>query len=289
MTTAILLRAFMKQDQERLVRGVVASMEQDVALRIAVYQHAAEMDVRSRDDATIVRAVLAELKGEERHQLLATQEEIDLKTQEALGAAGIVFEGADAVSVAQSVRMAWLYNEPDYLIDVPLAIASTCGLDVIAKAKFLQRMARYRKYLRKLRSLPLGDLRPHEIYRIQRAADKLDADVFVVGSAAKGARRNVGTDLPLHEFGTPKAGTRSDIDYAVVTGLDEKAGALGLPDGDATFGVLSVDYINLKSSPAIKFSPGKLPEYIPRGDYAIPLNEAGRNALAKKGIPIAPP
>lgn len=108
----------------------------------------------------------------------------------------------------------------------------------------------------------LGDLTPSEIAKIQAAADHLGADLYVVGSAAKGARRNAGSDLPLAQFGGSKSGTRSDIDYAVKTGLDDAASALRLPDMDSSWGVRGVDYLNLSSSPAIRFSPGKAPEVL---------------------------
>jgi hypothetical protein len=117
----------------------------------------------------------------------------------------------------------------------------------------------------------VGDLRPEEVAKIQQAADTLGQDIYVLGSAAKGERRGVGTDLPLGQYGKSKAGTRSDIDYAVKNGHDDKADALGLPDVDGSFGVRGVDYINLNNSPAIKFSPGKPPEYLPQGGGRIPL------------------
>lgn len=108
----------------------------------------------------------------------------------------------------------------------------------------------------------LGDLTPSEVAKIQAAADELGADLYVVGSAAKGARRNVGSDLPLAEFGGSKIGTRSDIDYAVKTGLDDAASALKLPDMDSSWGVRGVGYLNLDNSPAVRFSPGKAPELL---------------------------
>lgn len=118
----------------------------------------------------------------------------------------------------------------------------------------------------------LGDLSPTEIARIQAAADELGADIYVVGSAAKGTRRNVDTDLPLADFGGSKAGTKSDIDYVVAnrSGLDDAADALDLPDNDPSFGVRGLDYITLDSSPAIRFSPGRTPEVL-EGTGRLPL------------------
>jgi hypothetical protein len=78
-------------------------------------------------------------------------------------------------------------------------------------------------------AIGLGDLRPHEVRQIQdvvqeaqRRMDRvlaevdlppgsLPVDVVIVGSAARGARRNPDSTLP---FGKGP-GTRSDIDYAI--------------------------------------------------------------------------
>lgn len=108
----------------------------------------------------------------------------------------------------------------------------------------------------------LGDLRPEEIARIQAAADELGADLYVVGSAAKGTRRNVDTDLPLAEFGGTKANTRSDIDYVTSPLYDDAADALDLPDLDSSWGVRGVDYITLDKGPVIRFRPDAAPEVI---------------------------
>jgi hypothetical protein len=108
----------------------------------------------------------------------------------------------------------------------------------------------------------LGDLRPSEIAQIQAAVEELGTDLYVVGSAAKGMRRNVDTDLPLAQFGGSKAGTRSDIDYAVKSGFDDAATALDLPDMDPSWGVRGVDFLTLDNSPAIRFSPGREPEFL---------------------------
>lgn len=56
---------------------------------------------------------------------------------------------------------------------------------------------------------PYGDLTPAEIEQIQAATDAAGRPIHVVGSAAGGTRRGVGTDLPIGKG----PGTRSDIDY----------------------------------------------------------------------------
>lgn len=117
----------------------------------------------------------------------------------------------------------------------------------------------------------LGDLRPFEINAIQNAANIAKEDIWVTGSAAKGLRRNLDSDLPLGTFGQSKVGTRSDIDYAVRTSADDYVNGLnlGLPDVDPGFGIRGLDYINLNSSPAIRFSPFKPPEFFPQGGGQI--------------------
>jgi RHS repeat-associated protein len=57
----------------------------------------------------------------------------------------------------------------------------------------------------------VGDLTPQEAVQIQAATDKAGRPIYVGGSAAKGARRGVGTGLPIGKG----PGTRSDIDYII--------------------------------------------------------------------------
>lgn len=94
-----------------------------------------------------------------------------------------------------------------------------------------------------------GDLTSSEIMQIQSIVDQLGRDLFVVGSAAQGKRRNKGTDFPL---GKGK-NQRSDIDYVVpiqnererqraLQFIEENAAILRqLPDIDQRVGVLSPD------------------------------------------------
>lgn len=108
----------------------------------------------------------------------------------------------------------------------------------------------------------LGDLTPSEVTAIQNGANTLNGPIYVTGSAANGARRGVGTDLPLAEFGQPQTGTRSDIDYAVHPSLDQAANRLDLPDADPSFGVRGVDYLNLDRGPVLVFDPNFPPSVL---------------------------
>ncbi|MCO5114403.1 MAG: hypothetical protein M9899_09540 [Bdellovibrionaceae bacterium] len=100
-----------------------------------------------------------------------------------------------------------------------------------------------------------GDLRPQEISAIQILVNSSGLDVFITGSAAKGQRRAIDSDLPLAVFGGSKKDTKSDIDYVVKIGLGDKANRLPFPDVDSSWGVREVDYINLSSGPTILFRP----------------------------------
>lgn len=107
-----------------------------------------------------------------------------------------------------------------------------------------------------------GDLDKNEVAMIQAAVDSFGHPLYVTGSAARSERRGKGTDLPLGEFGKPKDGTKSDIDYAVANGLDERGNTLKLPDVDASFAVRGVDYLNLDKGPVIRFRPHMPPDII---------------------------
>ncbi|NUP07520.1 MAG: methyltransferase domain-containing protein [Polyangiaceae bacterium] len=136
----------------------------------------------------------------------------------------------------------------------------------------------------------LGDLRPHEIEAIQRGADQLGEDIYVVGSAAKGQRRNLDTDLPFKDLngGLSKHKTRSDIDYAVRNGADDAADKLGLPDVDPEYGVRGIDYINLKNSPAIRFGLNKPPEFLRQGGERIMLGQKAALTNASTRVRVDP-
>jgi hypothetical protein len=60
----------------------------------------------------------------------------------------------------------------------------------------------------------LGDLTPDEISQIQQVVDEAQRPLEIVGSTAKGTRRNPGSNLPIGKG----ANTRSDIDYLVPPG-----------------------------------------------------------------------
>jgi hypothetical protein len=119
----------------------------------------------------------------------------------------------------------------------------------------------------------LGDLSAQEISKIQSVVDSTNQNLYVVGSAARAERRNVGTNLPIKGFDNelPLSETRSDIDYASKLGHDDLLSQQPLPDMDPAFGVRGLDYLNLDSGPAIRFSPGQPPTFLPAGGGRIPL------------------
>ncbi len=106
----------------------------------------------------------------------------------------------------------------------------------------------------------LGDLTKAEAEQIQKVVDKAGRPAEVVGSAAKGTRRGVGTDLPIGKG----AGTRSDIDVLVgpssrghFKGLDNQ-----LPSIDPKSGIITGTH-NPHIGPAIRFEPGAAPRSVP--------------------------
>ena len=89
--------------------------------------------------------------------------------------------------------------------------------------------------------------------QIQRVVDDAGRPLEVVGSAATGTRRGVGTDLPIGKG----PGTRSDIDFLVPpSSLEHFRGLTGrLPSLDPGSGVISGIH-NPHIGPAIRFEPG---------------------------------
>jgi RHS repeat-associated protein len=106
----------------------------------------------------------------------------------------------------------------------------------------------------------LGDLTISEVKAIQSVVDSAQRPLNVVGSAAKGLRRGVGTDLPIGKG----IGTKSDIDYLAppyglpyFDGLQEY-----LPSIDPKGGI-SPGLFNPHEGPSIRFEPGAVPFFMP--------------------------
>jgi hypothetical protein len=108
---------------------------------------------------------------------------------------------------------------------------------------------------RDLKPSGLGDLNKREVGQIQRTVDIAGRSLDVVGSAAKGERRDAGLDLPYGKG----FGTKSDIDYTTAAsnaqnfqnlplpGLDEHGVLKGVPD---------------KGTTSIRFEPGHRPRMV---------------------------
>ena len=98
-----------------------------------------------------------------------------------------------------------------------------------------------------------GDLTKSEIRKIQNVVDEAGRPLEVVGSAAKGSRRNPGSKLPI---GKGK-GTKSDIDFLVPpSSLDNFTDLVNkLPEIDPNTGIIPGVH-NPKLGPGIRFEPG---------------------------------
>ena len=107
---------------------------------------------------------------------------------------------------------------------------------------------------------PLGDLTPDEIAQIQDVVDEAGRPLEVVGSAASGSRRGVGTDLPIGKG----PGKRSDIDVLIPPSSRQHFDGLEgrLPSVDPATGVLTGVH-NPQLGPAIRFEPGQAPTSVP--------------------------
>jgi hypothetical protein len=116
------------------------------------------------------------------------------------------------------------------------------------------------------------DLSNEEIAMIQNAVDTLGHEVFVVGSAAKGVRRNKGSQAPLGKG----ENSRSDIDYMLPTltteeeqrareflrNVDPAVFSL-FPDMDKKHGFILSPPIT--TTLRLMFSPKRPPIYLERG------------------------
>jgi RHS repeat-associated protein len=106
----------------------------------------------------------------------------------------------------------------------------------------------------------LGDLTAREVRQIQSVVNQAGRPLEVPGSAARGTRRGVGTDLPIGKG----YGTRSDIDYLVPPSSGSYFRGLesGLPSLDPRSGIIP-GVGNPFIGPVIRFEPGTSPIFIP--------------------------
>jgi hypothetical protein len=95
---------------------------------------------------------------------------------------------------------------------------------------------------------------------IQGVVDSAGRPLDVIGSAASGARRGIGTDLPIAKG----PGTRSDIDYLIYpSNLPYFEGITGgLSSIDPKTGIVP-GAANPFQGPSIRFEPGATPKFVP--------------------------
>ncbi|MBL8817438.1 MAG: hypothetical protein JNL58_15530 [Planctomyces sp.] len=126
----------------------------------------------------------------------------------------------------------------------------------------------------------LGDLRPAEIRVIQSRVNAAGRPLEVVGSAARGTRRGVGTNLHI---GKEKGVTRSDIDYAIPPSTSEFFDSVGpLPDRIEFAPTIH----SPMEGPSIRFAPHSRPIFIPKiGDEPL----YGPAPVIESLVPLAVP
>jgi hypothetical protein len=105
-----------------------------------------------------------------------------------------------------------------------------------------------------------GDLTIAEVRQIQSVVNQAGRPLEVVGSAARGTRRGIGTDLPIGKG----PGTRSDIDFLAVPSSNPYFRGLEsqLPSLDPLTGIIP-GAGNKFIGPVIRFEPGVSPSFIP--------------------------
>lgn len=111
------------------------------------------------------------------------------------------------------------------------------------------------------RSSGLGDLTVSEINQIQNIVNQAERPLEVVGSAANGTRRGIGSNLPIGKG----IGTRSDIDYVVPHGsiFAYEGGGLNLKlPSIGNHGIVPGTH-NPFIGPAVRFEPYANPFFVP--------------------------
>lgn len=105
----------------------------------------------------------------------------------------------------------------------------------------------------------LGDLTNAEVRSIQSVVDRGQRPLDVVGSAARGTRRGVGTNLPIGKG----PGTRSDIDYTIHSRYLDDGSFTGLSLPSLAPGGALRGPWNPFEGPSIRFEPGVPPRICP--------------------------
>lgn len=118
------------------------------------------------------------------------------------------------------------------------------------------------------KSAVMGDLTRNEMGQIQSEVNKAGRPLEVVGSAAEGNRRNVGSNLPIGK-GT---GTRSDIDYIAPPSSIQYFEQNKLPSIDPNTGIIP-GYGNEHIGPVLRFEPTEVtttPRTINPSPFIVP-------------------
>jgi RHS repeat-associated protein len=106
----------------------------------------------------------------------------------------------------------------------------------------------------------LGDLTKAETKQIQKAVNSAGRPLDVVGSAAQGTRRGVGSNLPIGKG----PGTKSDIDFTTANANFDNFNGIKdrLPNIDPNHGLLRGP-ADPAIGPSIRFEPKSNPKFVP--------------------------
>lgn len=167
-----------------------------------------------------------------------------------------------AVAIVGGLNVLGLYLETRYDAANPCdCVRSSGGIDIGLSAGLAKAgSAIGAKLTNSTAKSGLGDLTKAEVKQIQSVVDEAGRPLDVIGSAAKGSRRNPGSNLPFGKGNKKK----SDIDFITnPQHLPSFSGKQGkLPEIDPRTGIVPGSH-NPFQGPGIRFEPGVKPKFNP--------------------------
>ncbi|KAB1231469.1 DUF6443 domain-containing protein [Chryseobacterium viscerum] len=159
----------------------------------------------------------------------------------AVGEAGnILYESTGAKAIVHTAKGV-AKGDPEAIGSASVMLLTAKGLSKMGGAKAGNKVS------------VMGDLTKNEMVQIQTEVNKAGRPLEVVGSAAEGTRRNVGSDLPVGKG----EGTRSDIDYIAPPSSIQYFEQNKLPSIDPNTGIIP-GYGNEHIGPVLRFEPGEI-------------------------------
>jgi RHS repeat-associated protein len=189
-----------------------------VPIKLSLYEYAGWTPIR-----------LVDPDGRDERPKLGTQESPGGPVRVALGSCSDCHAGTPQANYLKAV--AFQGHAAEIIAGLSVVALLEGGLPVVAEMRTALVAGRSART-----AASLGDLTVGEVRQIQTVVNEAGRPLEVVGSAARGARRGVGTDLPLGKG----PGTRSDIDFVAPPSSHQNFKGLegGLPSLDPKTGII---------------------------------------------------